>query len=42
VPPVSFVATVPVHDTLPLVRLNAIGRVPMSNIGSGGQSWLVG
>src|SRR6185503_15386341 len=42
VPPVSLVANVPVHVSVPLVRLNAIGSVPMLNIGSGGQSWLVG
>ena len=40
--PVSFVAGVPVHVTVPVVRANDNGSVPMSNIGSGGQSWLVG
>jgi hypothetical protein len=40
--PVSFVAAVPVQVRVPLVRLKAIGSEPMLNMGSGGQSWLVG
>jgi hypothetical protein len=28
--------------TVPLDRLKATGSVPMLNMGSGGQSWLVG
>jgi hypothetical protein len=42
VAPVSFVAGVPDQVTLPLERLRPIGSVPTMNIGSGGQSWLVG
>jgi len=40
--PVSFVAVVPVHEMVPLLRLKLTGSVPMLNIGSGGQSLLVG
>jgi hypothetical protein len=40
--PVSFVATVPVQLTAPVVSARLIGMVPIVNIGSGGQWWLVG
>src|SRR6185503_9228441 len=40
--PVSLVATVPLHVTVPVVRLNATGSEPIEVMGSGGQSWLVG
>jgi hypothetical protein len=40
--PVSFVAVVPLHVSEPLVRAKFTGSVPMLNIGSGGQSLLVG
>jgi hypothetical protein len=39
---VSFVAVEPVHETVPVVSSKASGTVPMSSIGSGGQSLLVG
>src|SRR6185369_15375440 len=40
--PVSFVAVVPVHETVPLERLKFTGSVPMLKLLLGGQSLLVG
>src|SRR4029453_19180657 len=40
--PVSLVASVAVHDTVPLESANARGSVPIDLVLSGGQSWLVG